>query len=119
MPARLGDPRSRIGHHGQAIRADRRCPFNHQPTGRVIEAQEVQLGSRCRIENVGEGQRQRHCESRCVGGLDRDIERMLQHARREHVAHQFWRNRAQTDLGVGQRLAIMPDHALRLDFQRQ
>ena len=49
--------RARIGRHRKAIGRNRRRSFNHQPTGRMVEGEKIQLRSGRRIEDVGKRHR--------------------------------------------------------------
>ncbi len=99
--------------------AHRRRALDHQPPGRVIKAQEVLFRAWGCIEHVRERHRCRRREGRDSRRLHRDIERVLQHARRQHVAHQFRRHRADPDLTGIQPRPIGSDQTVRWDFNRQ
>lgn len=119
MPPRLRNPLSRISRYRLPIRRHRRCPLDHQPARRVIEAQEVELLSRRRVEDIGEGDLQRRRKRRHSRRLNRDVEGMLQHARRQHVAHQFGRHGADPDLTAAHHIAVGVDQRPRLHFELQ
>ena len=102
-----------------AVGRDGPGAFDHQQTRRVVEAEEVQLAPRRCPEDVGRGERRGPREVGHARRLDGDVEGVLQHARREHVHHQLWRDRADADLSAGQRLAVEADQAPRQYVQRQ
>ena len=66
----------------------------------MVKAQEVQLRSRLGVEDVGEGHLRRSCEVGDAGSLHRDVERVLQDSRRQHVADEFGRDGADADLAA-------------------
>ena len=72
----------------------------------MVEAQNVELGARGRVEDVREGDLHRLRERGHARGLDRDVEGVLQHARRQHVLDQCRRHRGDADLHVAEDLAV-------------
>ena len=85
----------------------------------MIEAEQAELAaSRC-IEDVGEGDLHRLDKRRHVRRLDRDVEAVLQHARRQHVLDQFGRDGRDADLHVVDDLTLVVHCAARRDRERQ
>ena len=119
MPSRMSDPRVGVCGNRQAVGGDGRRAFDDEAAGGVVEAQKIQLRARLGVEDIGEGHLRRGCEVGDAGGLDRDVERVLQQAGREHIADEFGGHGADADLAAREWLAVGTDQAVRLDFDRE
>ena len=119
MPPRFRNPCPRVSRNDQAVVRDRCSPFDYQLARGVIETQEIQLCSRSRMEDVRERHRRSSSKGGRTGRLDGDIKRVLHHARRQHIHHEFRRDSADADLWIYQWLPVGPHQAARLNLDRQ
>src|SRR5688500_5168020 len=72
----------------------------------MIERHEVELCPGRRVKDVREADRQRLGKFLDTRRLDRDVKRVLEHARREHVAYELRRNRADAGLAGRHNVAV-------------
>ncbi len=116
MPTWFRNPGTGIGRGGKAVLGHSGGPFDDESAGGVIEGEEVELRARRGIKDVGKRHLKRSGKGGGAGGLNRDVERVLQDARRQHVADEFRWDGADADLTRCERLAIGTNQALWLDF---
>ena len=83
----------------------------------MVEAQHIELGPRCGIENVRESDLNWRTKDRHPRRLNRDVERVLCHPGRQHVLDELSRHGGHADLHVGNGLAIGADCRVRLHGQ--
>ena len=119
VPAWSPHARVWIGNHRLAIGRDGAGAVDHQHASGVVEAEDVQLGPWRGIEHVRERDLHRLREGGDPRCLDRDVEGVLQHARRQHVPHEFGRHGCDADLHVGDGIAVFVHGAAGFDAQRQ
>ena len=108
-----------IRHHRQAVGRHRAGAVDHQHAGGVVKTQDVELGARRGVEDVGEGDLQGLSEHRHAWGLDGDVEGVLQHTRRQHVFDQCGRHGGNAHLHVAQHLAFVVHGSAGHDGQGQ
>ena len=85
---------------------NRRRAIDNEPPRRVIKAENIELRAGCRVKHIRERDLYRLREGIHPRRLNRDVEGVLQHPRRQHVLDQFWRHRVDADLHVVERLAV-------------
>src|SRR5438309_9788897 len=94
MPARMRDAGTGICRHIQPVGGNGGRALDDEAAGGVVEAEEVELCSGWRVEDVGEG----HGRGRGEGGdarrLDGDVKGVLEQAGRKHVLDEVWREDA-------------------------
>ena len=119
MPTGSFDTGIGIRNNRRPIGRHCRCAVDDQAARRMIERQHKELFARRGIEHVRERDLQWLGEGGDPGRLNRNVEGMLQHTGRQHVLHQLFRHGTDTDLHVGQRLAIRADSTARSDREGQ